>query len=83
MVHPTVMQQLARERAREDLELAQTRGVGFHLSHRPFRERLGWSLVNLGTRLTRDPLAGGTMHGRNAQGGKRARAHSVLPLARM
>jgi hypothetical protein len=83
MVNPAVMQQLAGEHRREDLERVRTGGAGLQLAHPSVRERLGWSLVGLGARLAREPMASGTGYGSHAPGGQRARARSVLPLARM
>jgi hypothetical protein len=83
MVNPAVMQQLAGERRREDLERVRIGGAGLQLAHRSVRERLGWSLVGLGARLAREPLTSGTGYANHARGGQRVRARSVLPFARM
>jgi hypothetical protein len=86
MVNPSVMQQLASEYRREDLEAARIGGAGLQPSHRSVRERLGWSLVSLGVRLTRDPLAGGSGYGRHVQRSQRSGARPArnsLPLVRL
>lgn len=70
MVNPAVMQQLDGERRREDLDRAQRLGMGPQLAHRSVRERLGWSLVSIGTRLAREPLTGGTALGGHGHPGK-------------
>jgi hypothetical protein len=81
MVNPSVMQQLAREYRRDDLAEAQARGLALRLSHHPIRERVGWSLVGLGLRLTKDPFVGAMGQGRSARRAQRAR--TALPLARL
>jgi hypothetical protein len=76
MVNPSVMQQLAREYRRDDLAHVHTRGLALRLSHHPIRERVGWSLVGLGLRLTKDPMTGAVGQARSAApvaGGHRGR----------
>jgi hypothetical protein len=87
MVNPSVMQQLAREYRREDLAAGQA----LRLSHHPMRERIGWSLVGLGMRLTKDPFPGAMGQGRHVRSAQRAgtprpgtpRARTSLPLVRL
>jgi hypothetical protein len=83
MVNPAVMQQLAGEHRREDLERVRIGGAGLQLAHRSVRQRLGWSLVGLGARLAQEPMASGTGYGDHGPGDQRARARSVLTLTRM
>jgi hypothetical protein len=88
MVNPSLLQQLAREYRREDLAAGAAHGLALRLSHHPIRERIGWSLMGLGARLTRDPLIGTPVYGRRAQEsgarGPGARsARTSAPLARL
>jgi hypothetical protein len=91
MVNPSVMQQLAREYRREDLAAGQARGLALRLSHHPIRQRVGWSLVGLGLRLTQDPVLtamGQGRPGRTAPATGTAphgtpRARTPLPLVRL
>jgi hypothetical protein len=91
MVNPSVMQQLAREYGREDLAAAQAHGLALRLSYHPVRQRVGWSLVSLGMRLTKDPILDVMGQGRHVRGTPRAgtappgtpRARTSLQLARL
>jgi hypothetical protein len=91
MVNPSMMQQLAGEYRREDLAAGQSHGLARRLSPHPIRERVGWSLVGLGMRLTKDPFLGAMGQGRHVRLAQRAgtprpgapRPRTSLPLARL
>jgi hypothetical protein len=91
MGNPSMMQQLAREYRREGLAAGRAHGQALRLSHHPIRMRLGWSLVGLGVRLTKDPFLGAMGHGRHVPQAQRAgtprtgtpRARTSFPLVRL
>jgi hypothetical protein len=59
MTNPSVMQQLAREHAREILEAGQARTAAAPVFP-AVRRRLGWSLIGLGVHLALDGSGRGT-----------------------
>jgi hypothetical protein len=91
MVNPSLMPQLAQEYRREDLAAREAHGLALRLSHHPIRQRLGWSLMGLGARLTRDPLVGTPLYGRHGRGAPESGARpsgargarTSVPLARL
>jgi hypothetical protein len=89
MVNQSAIQQLAREYRRESLAAAQAHGLAARLTQHAFRDRVGWSLVGLGMRLTKDPFAGTAGQGRHARAAQAVarpgapRARASLPLARL
>jgi hypothetical protein len=83
MVNPAVMQQLAGEHRREDLERVRIGVAGSRLVHQSVRERLGWTLVGLGARLAGEPSTSGPGYRNDDPGGRRVGTNAALPLARM
>jgi len=57
MANPTVLEQLGKEHQREILEAGRTRRVPRTLGPM-VRQRLGWSLIELGARLALDGRRG-------------------------